>query len=106
MIAVKREVEDQATFLPILSHESNPEPYSVARIVNCHRLAIQHNRTALDGVRRIDVTGVGLTVHIEHGHSADEFAALAVASDDVQSVRVRAPDIVEVFQALTEPANG
>jgi hypothetical protein len=39
---------------------------------------------------------------MEHGHSPDALAALALGSDLVQSVRMRAPDMVEVFQSLTE----
>jgi ABC-2 type transport system ATP-binding protein len=64
--------------------------------------AMKDRLSAITGFRRIDVTDVGLTVHVEHGHSADEFAAVGLASDDVQGVRVRAPDMVEVFQALAE----
>lgn len=60
---------------------------------------------AVSGVRRIDVTDVGLTVLMDHGHSPDALAAVALGIDLVQSVRMRAPDMVEVFQSLTETAD-
>jgi ABC-2 type transport system ATP-binding protein len=63
--------------------------------------SVRKRIAGLKGVRRIDVTDIGLTVHVASDHSPDALAALAMASDKVQSVRVRAPDMLEVFQALT-----
>jgi ABC-2 type transport system ATP-binding protein len=77
--------------------------------IDCQDGAIPRMKERLakiPGARRIETTDVGITVHVEHGRSPDEFAAAAVASEDAQSVRVRAPDIVEVFQALTEAPHG
>jgi ABC-2 type transport system ATP-binding protein len=66
-------------------------------------VALLRQRIALlPGVRRIDQTDIGLTLQLDRGQSGDAFAALAFGNDLVQSVRVRAPDMVEVFQALTE----
>jgi ABC-2 type transport system ATP-binding protein len=56
----------------------------------------------LPGIGRIDETELGLTVHVSHGTSPDVVTSTALASDLVQSVRVRAPDMLEVFQTLTE----
>ena len=61
---------------------------------------------SLPGIRRIDETEVGLTVHVEHGTSPQAVANAALESDGVASVRVRAPDMVEVFQSLTEDRDG
>jgi ABC-2 type transport system ATP-binding protein len=62
--------------------------------------------TGLPGVSRVDATDVGLTVHVEHGVSPQAVTSAALESDRVASVRVRAPDMVEVFQALTEARDG
>jgi ABC-2 type transport system ATP-binding protein len=75
--------------------------------IDCRDGSVGQVRQQLEsviGVRRIDVTDVGLTVLVDHGHSPDALAALALSSDLVQSVRMRAPDMVEVFQSLTEGA--
>lgn len=62
---------------------------------------LRRQMSVLAGVKRIDVTDVGLTVLVEHGQSPEPFTALAIGSGVAQSVRVRAPDMVEVFQSLT-----
>jgi ABC-2 type transport system ATP-binding protein len=64
--------------------------------------AVRERIAALPGVGRIDVSEVAITVHIPHGESPDAVTTAALDTDLVQSVRVRPPDMVEVFQALTE----
>jgi ABC-2 type transport system ATP-binding protein len=56
----------------------------------------------LPGVGRIDATDVALTVHVAHGTSPQVVTDAALVDGRAASVRVRAPDMVEVFQALTE----
>jgi ABC-2 type transport system ATP-binding protein len=56
----------------------------------------------LHGIGRIDVHEVGLTVHVPHGESPDAVTVAALDTDVVQSVRVRPPDMLEVFQSLTD----
>jgi len=53
------------------------------------------------GVQRITATDLGLTVYLEPTASPDAVAAAALQTGNVQGFRVRAPDLVEVFQALT-----
>jgi ABC-2 type transport system ATP-binding protein len=60
----------------------------------------------LPGVTRIDLGEVSLTVHVANGTSPESVADAAFRSEQGASVRVRAPDMVEVFQALTAQANG
>jgi len=60
----------------------------------------------LPGVTRVDVSEVALTVYVAHGTSPHTVTDTALSNDFVASVRVRAPDMVEVFQSLTEHANG
>jgi ABC-2 type transport system ATP-binding protein len=57
---------------------------------------------AVHGVGRIEVSEVAITVHVPHGASPDAVTTAALESELVQSVRVRPPDMLEVFQALTE----
>jgi len=52
------------------------------------------------------VTEVGLTVHVAHGDSPDAVTIAALDSGLVQSVRVRPPDMLEVFHSLTEDGSG
>ena len=60
----------------------------------------------LPGVGRIDVTEVGLTVHVPHGESPDAVTAAALDTGLVQSMRVRPPDMLEVFRSLTDDGHG
>jgi ABC-2 type transport system ATP-binding protein len=60
---------------------------------------------ALPGIGRVEVTEVGVTVHVPHGGSADRVALAALETEMAQSVRVRPPDMVEVFRALA-PVDG
>jgi ABC-type multidrug transport system ATPase subunit len=69
-------------------------------------VAVAAEIAALPGIVRIDETEVGLTVHVEHGTSPQAVATAALESERVASVRVRAPDMVEVFQSLTEERDG
>jgi ABC-type multidrug transport system ATPase subunit len=68
--------------------------------------AVAERVSGLPGVFRVEQDDVGLTVHVAHGVSPQSVASAALESDEVASVRVRAPDMVEVFQALTEQAGG
>jgi ABC-2 type transport system ATP-binding protein len=61
---------------------------------------------AVPGVGRIDTTEVGITVHVAHGDSPDAVTIAALDSGLVQGVRVRPPDLLEVFQSLTGDAGG
>ena len=61
---------------------------------------------SLPGIARIDVTEVGLTVHLVHGESPDGVTIAALDSGLAQSVRVRPPDMLEVFQSLTDDGRG
>jgi ABC-2 type transport system ATP-binding protein len=63
--------------------------------------AVSERISGLPGVGRIDVSEVAITVHVPHGESPDAVTTAALDSELVQSVRVRPPDMVEVFQALT-----
>jgi ABC-2 type transport system ATP-binding protein len=56
----------------------------------------------LPGIGRIDVTEVGITVYVPHGESADDVAVAALDTGLAQGVRVRPPDLVEVFQTIAE----
>jgi ABC-2 type transport system ATP-binding protein len=67
--------------------------------------AVRQLVDALPEIGRIDETEVGLTVHVAHGLSPDAITSAALASELVQSVRVRPPDMLEVFQALTEASD-
>jgi len=70
--------------------------------ISCIAGAVEPVRELLadiPGIEQIRVSDVGLTVHLPHGDSPDAVVA-ALESDLVQGVRVRAPDMVEVFQAL------
>jgi ABC-2 type transport system ATP-binding protein len=68
--------------------------------------AVREQVAALPGVERIDTTEVGITVYLAHGHSPDAVTIAALDSALVQGVRVRQPDLLEVFQSLTEDAHG
>jgi ABC-2 type transport system ATP-binding protein len=61
---------------------------------------------ALPGVTRILSNEVGLTVHLPHGESPDAITSVALSSGVVQSVRVRPPDMVEIFHALARAQDG
>ena len=77
--------------------------------IDCVAGAVQEVReqvAALPGVGRIDTTEVGITVHLAHGDSPDAVTIAALDSGLVQGVRVRPPDLLEVFQSLTEDARG
>jgi len=67
---------------------------------------VRERIVGLPGIGRIDVTEVGLTVHVAHGDSPDAVTIEALDSGLVQSVRVRPPDLLEVFQSLTEDSHG
>ena len=56
----------------------------------------------LPGIGRIDVTEVGITVYVPHGESADDVAVAALDTGLAQGVRVRPPDLVEVFQTIAD----
>ena len=58
------------------------------------------------GIRRIDPNEVGLTVYMAHGESPDAVTIAALESELVQSVRVRPPDMVEVFESLSRESGG
>jgi ABC-2 type transport system ATP-binding protein len=58
----------------------------------------------LEGVQRITATDLGLTVYLEPAASPDAVAGAALQTGHVQGFRVRAPDLVEVFHALTDRA--
>jgi len=64
--------------------------------------AVRERISALPGIGRIDVSEVAITVHMPHGHSPDAVTRAALDSGLAQSVRVRPPDMIEVFQALTD----
>jgi ABC-2 type transport system ATP-binding protein len=64
--------------------------------------AVSERIAGLPGVGRIEVSEVAITVHVPHGESPDAITTAALESELVQSVRVRPPDMVEVFQALTD----
>jgi ABC-2 type transport system ATP-binding protein len=68
--------------------------------------AVADRIAKLPGVFRIDTTDVGLTVHVAHGTSPQAVTSVALEYGHAASVRVRAPDIVEVFQSLTEQTSG
>jgi ABC-2 type transport system ATP-binding protein len=67
---------------------------------------VQDSIARLPGVTRIQANEIGLTVHIPHGASADPITSIALDSALVQSVRVRAPDMVEMFEALSGAGDG
>ena len=52
------------------------------------------------------MTDVALTVYVAFGTSPQAVTEAALESEQVASVRVRAPDMVEVFQSLTEQTSG
>jgi ABC-2 type transport system ATP-binding protein len=60
----------------------------------------------LPGIGRIDADEVGLTVHVPHGDSPDVVTVAALDTELVQSVRVRPPDMLEVFRSLTTDDDG
>ena len=60
----------------------------------------------LPGVTRVDVSEVALTVYVAHGTSPHTVTDTALMNDYVASVRVRAPDMVEVFQSLAGVEDG
>jgi ABC-2 type transport system ATP-binding protein len=64
--------------------------------------AVRQRIAQLPGIGRIDVDEVGLTVHVPHGDSPEAVTVAALETGVVQSVRVRPPDLHEVFQSLTE----
>ena len=68
--------------------------------------ALRARFAGMQGVTRIVHGDFTVTVHVEHGAYAQEVADVALASDQVASVRVRAPDLIEVFQSLAGPADG
>lgn len=49
---------------------------------------------------RVEATGAGLTVHVGAGSNPDTVATAALGTGAVRGVRVRAPDMVEVLEAL------
>jgi ABC-2 type transport system ATP-binding protein len=61
--------------------------------------AIQERIARLPGIGRVDETAVGLTVHVPHGKPTEPLTAI-LTSELVQSFRVRAPDMIEIFQSL------
>jgi len=60
----------------------------------------------LSGIERIEQSAIGLTVHVARGASAQVVTGAVLECDAVQSVRVRPPDMLEVFQSLTEQSDG
>jgi ABC-2 type transport system ATP-binding protein len=63
-------------------------------------MAVRRSLEALAGDARLEVHGSGLTVHLGTDGPADAVAAAALGTGVVQGVRVRAPDMVEVLEAL------
>jgi ABC-2 type transport system ATP-binding protein len=59
----------------------------------------------MTGVTRVARNDVTITVHLGRGAGAQEVADVALASDLAASVRVRAPDLIEVFQSLAETSD-
>jgi ABC-2 type transport system ATP-binding protein len=68
--------------------------------------AVAERVARVPGVVRVDSDDVGLTVYLEHGASPQAVTSAALETEQVASVRVRAPDIVEVFQSLTTQRDG
>src|SRR5262249_62275776 len=64
--------------------------------------AVADRVRGLEGVFRVDTSDIGLTVHVVHGVSPQAVTSAALETEGVASVRVRAPDMVEVFQSLGE----
>ena len=62
--------------------------------------AVRERIAGLPGVGRIEASEVAITVHVPHDESPDAVTTAALESELVQSVRVRQPDMVEVFRAL------
>jgi ABC-2 type transport system ATP-binding protein len=52
---------------------------------------------------RLDAHGAGLTVHLGSDVAAEPVASAALGTGHVRGVRVRAPDMVEVLEALGAP---
>jgi hypothetical protein len=68
--------------------------------------AVRDHVAALPGIGHIDVTEVGITVHVPHGESPDAVTVAALDTGLVQSMRVRPPDMLEVFRSLTDAGRG
>jgi ABC-2 type transport system ATP-binding protein len=71
---------------------------------NGDAVALRDQIARMPGVTRIDAGEVALTVHVAGGSPAEAVAALGTGRG--ASVRVRAPDMVEMFEALAAEANG
>jgi len=69
-------------------------------------LPLRDRIAQLPGVTKIDATEVALTVHVANGSSTHAVTDTALLDEQVASVRVRAPDMVEVFQSLAEARDG
>jgi ABC-2 type transport system ATP-binding protein len=77
--------------------------------IDCHDGAVKAVRDqvqSLAGVERVEEHDYGLTVRLAAGTSPEPIATAAVDTGGVQSVRVRAPDLVEVFDALSAGGRG
>jgi len=68
-------------------------------------LPLRDRIAQLPGVTKIDASEVALTVHVANGSSTHAVTDTALLDEQVASVRVRAPDMVEVFQSLAEQRN-
>lgn len=86
----------------------NPEQL-LARIgrcveIDCHEVqagVLSERMRALAGVDRVEVHELGLTVHLYAGASPEPVTSEVLGAGAVQGVRVRAADMVEVFETLS-----
>jgi heme ABC exporter ATP-binding subunit CcmA len=85
----------------------NPEQL-LARIGRCVEIdcqevqasALSERMRTLAGVNRVEVHELGLTVHLLAGASPEPVTNEVLGAGVVQGIRVRAADMVEVFEAL------
>jgi len=68
--------------------------------------AVRRHIEAFAGIEGIDESQMGLTVRLAGETTPDAVAAAALTTGGVQSVRVRAPDMVEVFESLVRSGDG
>ena len=77
--------------------------------VDCAEDAVPAVRRSLDALgtgARLEVHDGGMTVHLPTDAPVDAVAAAALCADGVLNVRVRAPDMVEVLEALSAGSHG
>jgi len=67
---------------------------------------VRRRLEVLGPAARVEASGGGLTVHVPADATAETVATAALGTGAVRGVRVRAPDMVEVLEALGSGARG